>query len=548
MKGFKKFLIYLFIILGVLLTIALIIFAFMYFSPNTPVLGYEYVSYKSSETKIFNASSDLSVQNIQSIEIFSDNCDIFIYPNDQSGDIKVVGNLNFTGFAKEVNSNLKIEEKVSYNEYEENSLNLKTFMVVLTEPKGWINKNKSKLELYIPSSISLNTIYAKTNGGNVYYSSTLNETNLSCVNLFLKSGGDGNIFIDNNQNIYNYYLTTQNGSVNFNRLTSLTANLIKFETNNGNLVATNQDKTCELKSNLTIKSNSTGSGPYVNVDILSGNLLVNANNGKYIINKIGKYGDYKTVAVTTNKCNINFGLVYGNVSVLSTSKAEKNNVYINQLNYTGLTNTFETGKGGLTINKLDGNIAIETTSGNVEIDELTPSSNVSVYTKSGNININYNYSEQNNKDNFLKVITNTGNINLNNVSCYLEAKVLENSKSDCNIGFSAVSSLENKLDILNRSANLYFINSGSNTRCRIVSKEKVYIIGTAIGSDISTQYDDSNIENNDYILNEYDNYNYSYRINYNKDDETYSHSTYMQMGIIIINSTTPTNVYAKTTL
>ena len=548
MKGFKKFLIYFSIILGVLLAIVLIIFAFMYFSPNTPVLGYEYVSYKSSETKIFNSSSVPSVQNIQSVEIYSDNCDIYIYPNDQSGEIKVVETYNFSGFAKQVNAGISIEEKVSYNQYEENSLNLKAFMVVLKEPKGWISKNKSRLEVYVSSSFNLNTIFAKTNGGNVYYNSTLDESNVSCANLFLKSSGDGKIYINNNQNISNYYLATENGSVSFNNLTSITANLIKFETKNGSLIATNETKDCELISDLTIKSNSTGSGPYVNVNILSGNLFVNTSNGTYIIDKIGKYGDYKTVSITANKSTVNFGVVYGNVSILSYSKAEKNKVYINELNYSGLTNTFETGSGDCTINKLQGNVAIETTSGNVQINEATTNSNVNVYTKSGNINVNYNYSEQNNKNNFLKAITHTGNINLDNVSCYLEVKVLANSKASCNIGFTAVSSLDNKLDILDRSANLYFINSGSNTRCRIVSKEAINLVAPAIGSDISTQYDDSNVENTDYILGDYEGYNHSYRINYNKYDETYTHSTYLQMGKILINSTGVTNVYAKTTV
>ena len=546
MKGFKKFLIYLFIILGVLITITLIIFAFMYFSPNTPVLGFEYVSYKSNQTKVFNSTSDPSVQNIQSVEIYSDNCDIYIYPNEQSGEIKVVEVQDFTGFAREVNSSLSVEEKINYNQYEENSLNLKTFMFVLKEPNGWISKNKSKLEVYISNNLNLNTIFAKTNGGNVYYNSTLNESNISCENLFLKSSGSGNIYINNNQSINNYYLTTENGSANFNNLNSITSNLIKFETNNGSFVASNQNKNCELKSNLTVKSNSTGSGPYIDVDILNGNFSVNSNKGTYNVNKIGKYGEFKTISVSSNKSNIYFGTVYGNVSVLSTSKAEKNNVTISELIYTSLTNTFETGAGNLIINKLQGNVAVETTSGNVQIDDATTSSDICAYTKSGNINVKYKYSEQNNKDNFLKVITNTGNINLDNVSCFLEVKVLSNSNASCNIGFSAVSSLENTLDILNRQANLYFINSGANTRCRIVSKKEVNIIGTAIGSDISSQYDESNIQNEDYILNEYDGFNYSYRINYNKDDETYTHATYMQMGIIVINSTSLTNVYAKT--
>ena len=540
MKGVKKFFIYLLIIVGILVVLFLSILAVMYFSPNTPILGFEYVHQSRKETKTYSSSSELSIQNIQSVEIYTGNTDIYIFPNSNSGEIKIVEACDFSGFAKEVNGKLSVKEKVENRQYEENNLNLKTLVYELNEPTGWISKNKSRIEVYISNDLNLNTIFAKATGGDVYYKSNLDESVLRCNNLFLKTGGSGKVGIVNTQNVNNYYLKTQSGSVDFGKIDSLTANQIKFTTDKGSLIISNLAKTCTVNSAVVIESNNKKSGPYVCIDKLNGALDVSSNRGTFEIGEIGSYGNYKVVSLTINKSTVNFGTVYGNVSILS-SKVESNVVHIKKLYYVGQVNTFITGAGNLTIDDLNGKVAVETTSGNVKIAKATETSDVCVYTKSGDVNVNYNYSEANNKDNSLKVITHTGNINLNNVSCYLEIKVLSNSaNSACNIAFTAVSTLENKIDAKNRKVNLYFINTSDYLRCRIVSKTVANIMGTAIGSEINPTDDDV-------ILDEYEGFDYSYRVNYNKDDATtYIPATYTQMGRLIITSTQQIYLYAKT--
>ena len=546
MKGFKKFLLYLFIIIVALLVILLGVFAFMYFSPNTSVLGFEYVSYNDTQTKVYNSTSALSIQNVESVEIYAENCDIYIYPNGQSKEIKIAKNLSFTGFAKDVNSNLRVYEDVQNKQYEENSSNLKAFIFKLEEPSGWVSKNKSKIEVYIANDLNLDTVLVKTNGGNVYYNSSLDGSNFVCSNLFLKTEKNGQININNNQYVSNYYFATENGAVNLGKSSSLNANQILFETANGSFVYSNSEKNATLNASLKVKSSGDGKGPTIIVDQLNGNFNAQVDNGTFNFDKVGSYGNYKTFSISADKCSLNLGTIYANVSVLSKTNVKCNNVVIDKLIYQSQVNTFETGEGNFVVNSLDGSIAVETSSGQVNIKKAKTTSDVCVYTKSGSINVNYEYSDENHKDNVLKILTHTGSINIDNVSCTLDVKVLANSaSSSCNIGFSAVSTSDNQIYVVDRLVNLYFINSGSFTRCRILSVSKANIIGTAIGSDISTHFDDEGDQNNDYILDEYEDYGYSYRINYNKGDSTYTDGKYNQMGKIFIKSTKDFNVYSK---
>ena len=50
MKAFKKFLIYLACIVGIILLVVLFGFAILYFAPGTSILGYEYVLYNKNIT------------------------------------------------------------------------------------------------------------------------------------------------------------------------------------------------------------------------------------------------------------------------------------------------------------------------------------------------------------------------------------------------------------------------------------------------------------------------------------------------------------------
>ena len=171
MKLFKKFLIWLAIALGILLACFLGIFAYMYFAPGNSVLGYEYVLTNDKTTKTYNNSTELSVGSINALEILTTSCDIYIFPNTESGELKIERNLNFSGLAKSVNAKLKVNESIDKRSFEEKETQFSTFRVVVNEPTGWVSSNKSYIVVRVPTNININTIYAKSDGGNVYYNS-----------------------------------------------------------------------------------------------------------------------------------------------------------------------------------------------------------------------------------------------------------------------------------------------------------------------------------------------------------------------------------------
>ena len=72
MKAWKKLLIYLAFILGILLVVVLICFAIMFFSPGTSILGYEYVLYNKKEVKEYTIATYPSISQMQAIEIITE--------------------------------------------------------------------------------------------------------------------------------------------------------------------------------------------------------------------------------------------------------------------------------------------------------------------------------------------------------------------------------------------------------------------------------------------------------------------------------------------
>ena len=80
-KFFKKFFIYLAFIVGILLVAVLACLAFMYFSPGTSILGYEYVLYTNREKTTYTTSTPVSISGVQAIEVITEMTDVYIVPN-----------------------------------------------------------------------------------------------------------------------------------------------------------------------------------------------------------------------------------------------------------------------------------------------------------------------------------------------------------------------------------------------------------------------------------------------------------------------------------
>lgn len=538
MKTFKKFLIWLAIAVGILIAIVLGIFAFMYFAPGNSVLGYEYVLTNDKTSKTFNSSTELSVGSINALEIQTTASDIYILPNTQSGELKIEKNLNFSGLAKSVNARLNVLETIENKSFEEKENEYSTFRILVDEPTGWVSANNSYILVRVPTNININTIYAKSNGGDVFYVSNSDDAVLKCDDLYLKTSGSGVIDINNSQQISNYYLTSGDGRVKFSQNDTITCEQIKFYTNRGTFNMTNPSNSAVLNvNNFSVYSTEAKIGPQIIINKLNGNLNVEAQNGYYKINEIGSFSNSKVVALTLTKSNINFGNVYGFVSLLSNSGKPENNVSISNLTYAdALTHTFEIGKGNLNISSLTGNIAVNASSGAVDIAQATATSNIYAYTTSGNVSINYAQSAENNKLTTLKVITHTGNVNLSNVSCGVQVKIMENSaNSALNLGFCAKATVESVVEAKNRKVNVTVTTLENRLRFRILSTKAVQFLGPKIGEDILSG-------DHDYLLETvgYENFAYSYRIGYVKDESVgthYENNSFNMWGKLLVYTT-----------
>ena len=549
-KFFKKFFIYLAFIIGILLVAVLACLAFMYFSPGTSVLGYEYVLYTNKTKDSYTTETALSINGIQAIEIVTGMTDVYIKPNKTSNEILVSHSEGLSGFCKSLNSDLNLSTKVVNKSFEESTTVYKTFSINIDEPSGWIAKSNAYVYVYIPEELSINTIYVKSNGGNINYTSEVvyeekdpeNEKQeieitkvLECVNLYMKTGDYGKLSIDTKNGISNFYLQTNLGKVDFLDVTTINANTLKFETNSGLFSLTNKDKTATLNltNTLEIISYDDYTGPTIKIDNLNANLKVTANKGSYTINQIGSQGNNKTIAMTMNKGYVDFGKVYGYVSILSQGNEIENKVTIDELEYVGATNTIESGAGYINVKKLNGNASFDSTSGNISVGNATVISNIYAYSTSGNINIAYVGSTANNKDTNLIVLTKTGGINLKNISCSLDVQVLSNSKASLDITFTAVSHTDNTIDAKNRKVNIILKGVSDSLQSRLVCTKEVSIAENTAGQLISS------VTDQDYLVNlpEYTDYSKAYRLGYTKDDSNYNTNAYDRWGKILLKTT-----------
>lgn len=557
MKAFKKFLIYLACIVGIILLVVLFAFAILYFAPGTSILGYEYVLYNKNITTVFNTvNSDPLVTGIQAVEIVTDQTDIYIYPNTKSDELMIFHMQGLTGYAKSINADLNVITTVETKSFEENPNSYKTFCINVDEPTGWIAKSKAIIYVNVPPNISLNTIHARSNSGNIYYMSENkdkegNESVLNCTNLYMKTSEFGQLHIQNKHNVSNYYLTTSSGKVSFDNVSEISGNKIKFETDTGLFSVTNAagDATLKLSDKLEIKSYSSNSGPTVLINKLNCNMNVEARSGKYSINNIGSFGSQKTIAMTLNKGTIDFDNVYGFLSILGDGEGVANNINIDLLeNRTKEKNILECGAGSVYIGTLNSNVAIDATSGNIKINKAeaknnsgsnTASGNIDCYTTSGNIDISYIEStDTTNKDVKLTVLTRTGNINLNNISCALQVEVMEDSlNSNLNIVWTAVAAVDNKINARNRKVNLTVKGVDDTLQFRIASTSAVKII-ESVGEEIIKDIDQDDL----FVQTEYEAYNYQYRIGYVKGNDTYNSAGYDMWGKVLISTTNSTTL------
>lgn len=535
-KRLKKFFIYFGIILAVLISVVIICFAVLYFSPGTPVLGFEYVSYNKKYEKVFN-----NIEGVKCFEISTRATDINIFPNSEN-EIKIVHNQGFSGFTKEINSNLTLIDEIKMQSFEEDATEYKTFSIKIDEPIGLISKNNAYINIYLPQSLSFTTISARATSGNINYSTFFKNdkkedvaSTLQTANLYLKTSDNGKVNIKNDQAISNYYLKTGYSQLTFEGVSNLTANKIQFETDDGTFSFVNSSSSATLTLNdFLVKASGS---PYITINNLLSNLKVEAESGLYKIDRIGSPESPKKVALTVNKAEINFGSVNGFVSILGKNGDLKNTINIGELKNSNNTNAFESGAGNVFVNLLDGHASFNSSSGNIKVNTIKKLKNVYAYSVSGNIDLNYEYDEKPDNNSKVSVFTHTGNVNLTNLSCFVNINVLEDSaNAKINLTFFSIafifdSEKENIINARNREVNIALNKSLPN---RIASTGKVSISRNTAGAQIMETDDDS--LSKDKNKERYKNYTNNFRICYDKTGEIYNNKGYVSVGKILINA------------
>lgn len=578
MKGFKKFLLYVGIFLAVILATVLICFAIMYFSPGTSILGYEYVLYKEKTSEVINIVQ--SSKKVDAFEIRTGRTDVYVYPNYSSNDLKISHNQGLSGYVHSYNSKLDVTKTVTTKTFEEGTSEVKTLVIEVVEPTGWIAKNNAYICVYIPSSRLFDTCSVVSKSGTVTFLENKKydeddngnklkdgegeyitvDKDITFTNLYLKTGDYSDIIVTNHDGLNsNCYFTTDKGDIVLDSTVEkivrvdennkekeyqskmFSSNVFKYTTNGGGLIFTTIDRYGILMfKDFIIRSYDKNIGPYIKTNylIVSEKFDVQSYSGKFIIDNILSLSESSLplVAMTVKKADIEFGEVKAQVSILGEGGSLANNIKIKSLNSDDKTNVFENGEGSVNISNLNGSSSFDSTSGNIKVSNITTNSNIYAYSTSGSLNIGYNFSKQNNRNTKLVVITHTGNINLNNVSCILEVQVLSKSYySDLNIAFSAVaykdSGVDNIVNAQNRNVNLLLKGSSDNLQFRILSLGDVNIDGTA--------YSEIVVADKDYLLNysRYTDYTRAFRVGYIKDNTTYNEYAFDNWGKLLIPTT-----------
>ena len=547
-----KVLIYIGVVLLAIVLVVIICIAVMFFVPGTSILGYQYVNYSSNTDHVFTLDTPLSISDVYAIEVTSDVAGIYIYPNENSNEIKITHNQGVTGFTKSITSELSVNAEVMTRSFENDTSSHKTLVFTVSEPSGFMLNNHSYICVYVPSNLNLTTIYAKSGSGNIVYNTkgpkktSSNNTNpiepFVCSNLYLKSAGAGNIYISNPEQVENYYISTKSGALTFSELpTPFSANTIKFETETGlfSFVNKTQDATLTLHNELFIKSNKqSGLGPQIRVNNLLGNLRIETFNGYYNFNKIGEGGNNKLVAITTNNSRVKLDEVYGQVSILGDADNVSNNIDIQNLVGGSNVNNLDAGSGSIYIKSLSGDTALNSTSGQIKVDSATPNSNIWAHSTSGNIIIRYEESEESFSSKKTTVLTNTGNIDLGYVSNAVDVTVLSKNSSTLNLTFSAIATTDNYINAGNCNIDIVLVGTSDSLQHRIASTNRVTIPQTAVGaagSEIETTDADYFIDNA-----KYNSYSYNYRIGYAKDNVVTR--PYDNWGKLLITTTGSTTV------
>ena len=554
-KGAKKFFSYFLLLILIVFVIFATCFALLYLMPGTSILGFEYVYAKKEESKKIMLT-ELSDKSVVAFKLVTNRCKVYISPNSQDDGINIVYKKDFQGITKSIDAKAEVKYDYKVEDYSNDNTQRKSLVVSINEPSNFMVASYSQVEIYLPCSKSFEVVSCVA-GGEVGFvasrkiveNNVTTYKNLNVNNLLLETKDGNNISIDSDvttstgegvqisQSIHNYFCTTNYGSVIINNKKSMSADSFVVLTSAGKFDYTNSnnDATLELTNGLTINTTQNGSAT-VNVNILKGDLKINANSGKYSFGTLGESDNQFEYIINSNNSTFEFGNVYGFVSILGKGANVKNNVKISNLvNNLTTSNMIEIGDGALIIDNLDGNSGLSSNNGEIVCKNIDKDTSVDVMSNKGDISLTYEEVSQAIGSTKVNVFSNSGNIYLKNVSGMLNLKVFdENSKGKVDIIFCAVAydvggSYDNYINAKSKDINLTLQGTNDDLIFRFLTLKEVNYGEVAQG--LVSKANESDL---DYVLNleEYSNYTYQYRVG----PVPTSSAEYNGNGKLLINS------------
>jgi hypothetical protein len=226
-KAFKIIFIYLGVILLALLATVIFCAGFLFFYREGNIFGIQYIS--TDEVLYAKESEDMS--DLQTIELYSESFDVQISVNENVDTLMGAMKNKVFGYAK------KTKAHASFSlEYDEVS---KTAVFDSKQPKGWLNKKKSFVEIAIPQSIADSgcDLVIKTSRADIKIGGTedwvvgdlvvesskgnINITNMEIANNINVNIGTGKVYIDetcSTTSAIDCQISVGSGVVNFTKI------------------------------------------------------------------------------------------------------------------------------------------------------------------------------------------------------------------------------------------------------------------------------------------------------------------------------------------
>ena len=516
MKGVKNFWIWFGIIVLVCLLLLGACFGIMYLKPGTSLLGLKYISVQTKQTFVYSSSSDYSLEEVDSIYIRTDRSNIKFSLGRFNNFMEVIYENNYGGFSRSDGSS-------TYTDSIVNSGYNRTLNIITEENYTDLVSGESTINVLLPKNYNFSKITAITGTGSINFCSKNDDYAISIGEIALSTGKYGDINMGQTGNVSNLTFNTYIGSVVFSGISEISANKIEFNTASGSFLLDEKEET-QLSTTNGFVVSSTGKAN-VKISKLLSSLRLNAVAGSYSFDSIGDEGEDREVIVNADNINFSAGKIYGYVSFLDrNSYYVKNIISINELiSTTDEPSSFIVGEGYLGISKIDTNLSASSTKGNISLNNINPQNSIYVFSESGDIYVKYRRSELSVNTTTTKVLSKTGNVNLENISGVLYLEILSPSENKTlNVSFNALcGNKEDKIISKDRTPVLIWQGNSDDLICSMFAKGRASFVTQSgapsiFGSEVTSE------DFFEYMLNEYPTYSHQYRVGYQKGSLQYA--------------------------